>query len=70
MNHILFRYMTILTVLILSLALGMSASAQQVSMSTEAIPESPNGIYIVQMKDEPVVAYKGGIKGLKATKPN
>jgi len=26
--------------------------------------------YIVQMADDPVVAYKGGIKGLQATKPN
>ena len=30
---------------------------------------SPNGIYIVQMVDKPVVAYEGDIKGLKATKP-
>lgn len=34
-----------------------------------ALPESPNGIYIIQMIDDPVVAYEGGIKGLRATKP-
>jgi subtilisin family serine protease len=28
-----------------------------------------SGVYIVQMIDDPVVAYQGGIKGLKATKP-
>jgi hypothetical protein len=35
----------------------------------KALTESPNGIYIIQMIDDPVVAYKGGIKGLRATKP-
>jgi len=33
------------------------------------LEESPNGVYIVQMLDNPVVAYNGGINGLKATKP-
>lgn len=28
-----------------------------------------NGVYIVRMADEPVVAYQGGIQGLQATKP-
>lgn len=70
MSHNLFRNLTALIFLIFLLTFGMTASAEKVSMSTEAIPESPNGIYIVQMKDDPVVAYTGGIKGLKATKPN
>jgi len=51
-----------------------SASAlqaiNQVGASADAVSESPNGIYIVQMIGDPVVAYEGGIKGLKATKPN
>jgi hypothetical protein len=34
------------------------------------VEESPNGVYIVQMIDAPVVAYEGGIPGLPATKPN
>src|SRR5215210_5213720 len=34
------------------------------------VEESPNGVYIVQMINDPVVAYKGDIKGLKATKPS
>jgi subtilisin family serine protease len=29
-----------------------------------------NNVYIVQMLEDPAVAYKGGISGLKATKPN
>jgi len=33
------------------------------------VQESSNGVYIVQMLNEPVVAYNGEIKGLKATKP-
>ena len=28
-----------------------------------------NGVYIVQMIDAPVVAYEGGVRGLKATQP-
>jgi subtilisin family serine protease len=35
----------------------------------DEIAESSNGVYIVQMIDEPVVAYEGTIKGLKATAP-
>src|SRR6266498_2057409 len=33
------------------------------------IEESPNGVYIVQMINDPVVEYKGEIRGLRATKP-
>lgn len=69
MNRKLTRYLAIMMTLTITCVLAFSASAQQLSMSAEAIPESPNGIYIVQMRDDPVVAYKGGIKGLKATKP-
>src|SRR5687768_6533695 len=32
------------------------------------VAASPNGVYIVQMIDDPVVAYQGGIPGLNATK--
>ena len=42
----------------------------QAGAATEEVRESPNGIYIIQMIGDPVVAYEGGIKGLKATKPN
>jgi len=65
-----YRYLTSLTVLPILLTFGISANASKVSVSTEALPESANGIYIIQMIDDPVVAYEGGIKGLKATKPN
>jgi len=31
---------------------------------------SQNSVYIVRLKENPIVAYDGGIKGLKATKPS
>jgi subtilisin family serine protease len=34
-----------------------------------SIPESPNGIYIVELSDPPVVAYDGGLPGLRSTRP-
>ena len=42
----------------------------QFGAAIEEVRESPNGIYIIRMIGDPVVAYEGGIKGLKATKPN
>jgi subtilisin family serine protease len=61
--------------LVLVLAVAFSAvspvSAQPSLKSNkgEQVQESPNGVYIVQMADNPVVAYEGEIKGLKATAP-
>lgn len=60
--------------LVLVLAVAFSAVSPvsaQPSMKSKGgdITESPNGIYIVRMIDNPVVAYKGDIKGLKATAP-
>ena len=47
-----------------------SARAQQLrDQAGGTVPESPNGIYIIEMNEDPVVAYEGGINGLKATKP-
>ena len=37
--------------------------------AAKAAPQANNGIYLVRMLEDPVVAYKGGIAGLKATKP-
>ena len=69
----LLRYLTAVGLLSLALTPAMSAEfpeSLQVTQPAKALAESPNGIYIIQMIDDPVVAYKGGIKGLKATKPN
>ena len=65
------------------LALGSAASATDMqihriaadsvqipgaAVSTKAL--SPTDIYIVQLQGDPIVAYEGGIAGLKATKPS
>ena len=64
--------------LVLVLAVAFSAVAPvaaQPSLKTKGggqggpVEESSNGVYIIQMADNPVVAYTGDIKGLKATKP-
>jgi len=71
MKRTFLRYLTALGLLSLSLTPAMSAdfteSLEAVQL-VKALPESSNGIYIVQMIDDPVVAYEGGIKGLKKTK--
>ena len=48
---------------------SLQQARNQVGASADAVSESPNGIYIIEMNDDPVVAYEGGVKGLKATKP-
>jgi subtilisin family serine protease len=50
---------------------AVSPAAAQPSMKAKGglVTASPNGVYIVQMIDSPVVAYTGDIKGLKATAP-
>jgi hypothetical protein len=68
MNRTSSRLFTSLAVLAVVLAMTTPAVAQT-GGSAAAVSKSPNGVYIVQMVDAPVVAYEGGIKGLKATKP-
>ena len=70
MNRKLLRLINMLAILAMSVSLAISASAQQSVTVTDDLRASPNGIYIIQMVGDPVVAYDGGIKGLKATKPN
>lgn len=63
--------------LILALLLAMSSAGlaqgngPKVDQNPRAsrLSESANGVYIIQMIDDPVVAYEGGLPGLKATKP-
>jgi subtilisin family serine protease len=66
-------YVSMVGILTVFIATVMAANAQQLTGVVDAkagfVQESPNGIYIIQMIDDPVVAYKGDIKGLKATKP-
>ena len=61
--------------LVLVLAVAFSAVAPVAAQPSlkpgrgGQVEESPNGIYIVQMLNDPVVAYNGGINGLRPTKP-
>ncbi|PWB53562.1 MAG: hypothetical protein C3F13_09135 [Anaerolineales bacterium] len=61
-------YLTIIVVLLAGF-LPVASLAQAPQSKGGNLTESPNGVYIVQMLDEPVVAYEGGIPGLKATAP-
>lgn len=47
----------------------LRASRATPSGGLAAAPTAARNIYIVQLRDAPVVAYGGGIAGLKATKP-
>jgi hypothetical protein len=57
--------------LLAALLPGAAGAAQPASAGGAKAPVAPseNGVYIVQMVDQPVVAYEGGVKGLKATAP-
>jgi subtilisin family serine protease len=72
MNKKLFRLLTLVAVLAMAFSMVIPTAAQPAFAkggNGGHIDESPNGIYIVQMVDNPVVAYEGDIKGLKATAP-
>jgi subtilisin family serine protease len=68
------KFFSIFT-LVLVLAVAFSAVSPvgaQPSLKADkggSVSESPNGLYIVEMADMPVVSYRGGISGLKATAP-
>ena len=70
------RLLYIILILSLTFSLSSAVMAQESQpASIEAgdvgyeVSESANGVYLVQMRDKPVVAYEGDIKGYKATKP-
>ena len=66
-----FSIFSLVLVLAMTFSAATPAFAQPNFKSDKggSVSESPNGLYIVEMVDSPVVAYKGGIKGLKATAP-
>jgi hypothetical protein len=69
MNRKLFRALTASAVLVASMMISIPLLAKAAAVDVATLTKSPNGIYIVQMIGDPVVAYKGDVKGLKATKP-
>ena len=70
MNKKRIRFLVFAAVLVVVFAIALPAAADKPSYELAGqVEESPNGVYIVQMIDMPVVAYEGDIKGYKATKP-
>jgi subtilisin family serine protease len=72
MNKKIIRLLTLVAVLAMAFSMVLPTAAQpelKKGGNGGPVEESPNGIYIVQLIDDPVVVYEGGIKGLKATKP-
>jgi hypothetical protein len=59
---------TVLGAVLLSAMTALSAGPVREEGAPELRQQS-NGNYLVRMSEDPVVAYKGGIAGLKATKP-
>jgi subtilisin family serine protease len=68
----IFTILSIVLVLAFAFSTISLASAQPTLKVNQGgqVEESPNGIYIIQMINDPVVAYQGDIPGLPATKPN
>ena len=67
----IFSILSLVLVLAVALSAVSPVSAQPMMKSAKGgqIEESPNGVYIVQMINTPVVAYQGEIPGLRGTKP-
>lgn len=66
------RKRTILTALIGLAGFGSAQAGpelESLDLANAGLEKSPNGVYIIQMASDPAIAYKGGINGLKATKP-
>ena len=49
---------------------GPTATAGTPETAGADVPESPTGLYIVQLNDPPLALYSGGIQGLAATAPS
>ncbi|GAP15063.1 subtilase family [Longilinea arvoryzae] len=66
------RVLKIATILMLAFAFAFSGTSQAFAENAghgNSVAKTGDGVYVVRMADEPVVAYEGGIQGYKATKP-
>lgn len=66
-SSLMLRVITVVALLGLLLA-PVSASAEVQAQAK--LPPSPNGIYLVQMAEPPVVFYDGGVPGIASTRPD
>ena len=71
MHRKIFSILSLVLVLAVALSVVAPVAAQPNLKPGRGgqVQESPNGVYIVQMLNDPVVAYNGGINGLRPTKP-
>lgn len=70
MKRISLLLLSILVVMVMAISAVNPTAAQAAPLlKAKQVDASSNGIYIVQMIDEPVVAYEGGTAGLAATAP-
>ena len=71
MNRKVFSMFSLVLVLAVLFSSVVPVSAQPSSKFNRGgqVEESSNGVYIVQMINDPVVAYEGDIPGLRATRP-
>ena len=65
-----FVILSLVLVMVVAFSAVAPVAAQPIAKAKGgSLTESPNGVYIVQMINDPVVAYRGDIRGLKATAP-
>ena len=66
-----FSFLSFVLVMVMAFSAVTPAAAQPSFKADKggSVSESPNGVYVIEMLNSPVVAYKGEIKGLKATAP-
>jgi hypothetical protein len=62
-------FLSMILLLLASVLPAMNLAQAAPVLKAGPASESPNGVYIVQMMDDPVVGYEGGTPGLKATAP-
>jgi len=67
-----FQFLTFLVIALMAFSVpfgGLTYAAPGENAAPAASEKAQGNLYIVQMVDEPVVAYEGEIAGLRATKP-
>jgi subtilisin family serine protease len=71
MKRVWFNLLVVLALLAASVSVaGASPTRDSIEGGASTLPhKASNGVYVIQLAEQPVVAYTGGIPGYKATKP-